>query len=285
MQEQPITVFTANQRQKVGFFGTWFIMAKNMLSARELTWQLFTRDFINAYKKSFLGLGWVIVSPVIGILSWLVLNASGILNPGEVQTQYPVYVLVGSSIWGLFLGFYTSTSQTLKAGEGFITQVNYPHEALLVKQIAQHLANFSITFIINILVIILFGVAPSWLGVLLFPLAMLPLLFLGSAIGLVISVVSTVASDVSNFVTIFLGLVFYVTPVVYSSEVKHELLRQVTELNPLTYLVGGVRDLIIFGTFEHIDRFLISGVISFLLFLLALRLFYVSEQRVIERIS
>jgi lipopolysaccharide transport system permease protein len=113
------------------------------------------------------------------------MNATGILNPGEVGIPYPAYVLISSSIWGLFMGFYGAAAGTLGAGGGFIMQVKYPHEALLIKQVAQHLANFSITFVINIIVLLLFQVVPSW-GILLFPIMIIPLFLLGGAIGLII---------------------------------------------------------------------------------------------------
>ena len=53
--EPQLTIYEPNQRAKVGFFRTWLVMFKNIISARELIWQLFRRDFLMAYKKSFLG--------------------------------------------------------------------------------------------------------------------------------------------------------------------------------------------------------------------------------------
>lgn len=284
MSVENIVTYVPNYRQKIGFFRTWVIMAKNIYKSRDLIWQLFRKDFVSAYKKSFIGLSWVLISPIIGIVSWVFMNAAGILKPGDVGIPYPAYVLLSSSIWGLFMGFYSSAAGTLGAGSSFILQVKYPHEALLLKQTAQHLANFTITFSINLIVLVLFGVIPDW-KIIFFPVLVLPLFFLAAGMGLIVSVVSVVASDLTNIFNILLSFAFYATPVVYSaSTVTNELLKKVIEINPLTYLVGGVRDLIINGTITNPDKFIIFTIISFLFFMFSWRLFFVSEDKVIEKI-
>jgi len=277
-----ITIYEPDQRRRTGFFKLWGVMFKNIIKSRELIWQLFKRDFLMAYKKSFLGMAWIIIAPVVGIVSWVFMNATGILSPGEMEVPYPVFVLISTSIWGLFMGFYDSATDTLGAGAGFVMQVKYPHEALLVKQTAQLLANFLLGFALNIIVLIAFGVIPSWKMVFM-PFAIIPLFLLGAGIGLIFSVIKIVAVDITKGFTIVFGLLMYATPVIYSAQVENEFLRTIFTYNPLTYLVGNVRDLIIFGRFDHPDRFFYASLLALFVFLLAWRFFYLSEEKVIEK--
>src|SRR5450759_195944 len=113
LKNSTITIYEPNQRTKMGFFTIWFLMVKNILNSRDLIFQLFKRDFFMAYKKSLLGITWIFISPIIGIVSWVFMNAAGILTPGNVGIPYPAYVLLSSSIWGLFMGFYSSAAGTL----------------------------------------------------------------------------------------------------------------------------------------------------------------------------
>ncbi len=283
MQKEEVVVYTPNYRQKIGFFETWVIMIRNIINSRELIGQLFRRDFFMQYKKSFFGLAWVFIGPFIGIISWIFLNRAGILNPGDLKVPFTVYLLLGTSIWGLFMGFYGSGAGTLSAGNGFIMQVKYPHEALLIKQTAQTIANFLITFFLNVVVLLLFGIVPSpW--ILLFPIITLPLFFLGAGLGLIVSVISVVFTDLGTIVGLLLGLIMYITPVIYDiSTLNNEVLRTIVGLNPLTYLIGGVRDLILYGHMDNPDRFLIASVISFVFFMFSWRLFFVSEEKVVEK--
>ncbi len=277
-----IEIYEPNMRFKKSWIKTWIDMVKNTWDSKELIWQLFKRDFFMSYKKSFIGMGWILISPIIGIISWVLMNQTGILTPGDTEIPYPAYVLLSTSIWGLFMGFYGAAKNTLGAGGGFINQVKYPHEALLMKQTLQHIASFMITFIINIIVLLLFGIVPS-ATIFLFPLAILPLFFLGASMGLVIGIISIVATDISNIFGKLLSFVLYITPVIFAPETENEILQKIIEINPLTYLIGTVRDLIISGNVEHWDRYFIVSAISFVLFLLALRLFYVAEDKAIEK--
>lgn len=280
---RPEIQYYPNQRLEVGFLKSWLEMFRNIIKSRQLIAQLFKRDFFGAYKKSFLGIGWLLISPFIGIASWLILQSANILNPGETQVPFALYVLVGSSIWGLFMGFYSSALGTLNAGAGFIMQVNYPHEVLLFKQLAQQLANFTITFSLNLLVMILFGVIPT-LSIILFPLVILPIFFLGAGIGLLFSVISVVASDISNIIGIILTFTFYITPVIYvKSAITSELIAFLVKINPLTYIISAGRDILLYGRIDDLGIYLIVSFISFIIFMLSWRLFYVSEGKVIEK--
>jgi lipopolysaccharide transport system permease protein len=128
----------------------------------------------------------------------------------------------------------------------------------------------------------LYGV-PLNIGILLLPIVMLPLFFLGAALGLAVSVISVVASDISNIINIGMGFVFYLTPIIYSNQTSSPLLNTVMQLNPLTYLIGGVRSMMLYGRIDNFGIYMLCSVVSFILFLFSLRLFYVSEQRVVEK--
>ncbi len=282
VSNKSITIYRPNQRHELGFFHTWVVMAKNVITSRELIWQLFKRDFFAAYKKSFIGITWIFISPIMGIISWVFLQKTGMLKPGDVGIPYPAYVLIGSSMWGLFMGFYSSACGTLKAGAGFIMQVNYPHEALLFKQVAQKLANFVIGFGMNIIVLLVFGVIPSWKIVVL-PLVVLPMFFLGSALGLVVSMISIVAFDLNRGINMLMGLLLYMTPVIYSDKIDNPIVQMLITWNPLTYLVCSARDIIIYGTLYNPAGYAACAGVSLLMFLISWRLFYVSEHHLIER--
>ncbi|KKP95267.1 MAG: ABC-transporter integral membrane component [Candidatus Moranbacteria bacterium GW2011_GWE1_36_7] len=280
--EKEIIVYQPNSRQKTGFLKSLFLMAKNIKNSRELIWQLFVRDFLAAYKKSFLGIGWIILAPIFGIVSWVFMNYAGVLKPGDVGIPYPAYILLGTSFWGLFMGFYTSAAETLNTGQGFIMQVKYPHEALLAKQILQQLANFLASFIVIMLVLLSFKVIPSW-QILILPILILPMLFLGAGIGLLVSVIGVVANEIRRIMDIALGTLIFFTPIIYSSDSTGGMIAKIIKINPLTYIIGGVRDAITYGKIENLSYFIWSGIGSFIFFLFAWRLFYVSEEKVIEK--
>ncbi len=279
-----INIYKAESRIETGFLKVWYLMLKNIYNARDLIWQMFRRDFLMAYKRSFIGIGWLILSPIIGIVSWVFMNSTGILNPGDTGVDYAPYVLLSTSIWGLFIGFYSSAAGTLSTAHAFILQVKFTHEAMLVKQILQNIAGFTINFLITITVLLLLGVVPN-IGILLFPILVLPLLFVGAGIGLVMSVVNVVASDINQFVDKAMALLLLVTPVVYSVNAQDPGLIELIKLNPMTYLISAPRDMLFFGELNNAPIFLIISLASFVFFMLSLRLFYLAELKVIEKMQ
>ena len=275
-------VYRPNQRHELGLFRTWAVMAGNIWRSRELIWQLFKRDFFAAYKKSFVGVAWIFLAPLAGIVSWVFFQMTGMLQPGDVGMPYPAYVLIGTTMFGLFMGLYAAASGTLAAGQDMILQVNYPHEALLFKQTGQQAANFLIALVLNILVLVAFGVVPHWRAVLL-PLVALPVFFLAAALGLMISMISVVAVDVSRIVEMALGFLLYATPVIYADTIDHPFVQAIITWNPLTHLICSCRDVVLYGRLYEPAGYALSSLLAVAAFLLSWRLFYVSEEQLVER--
>lgn len=277
-----ITILKAHNRSEVGFVQCFINLMRNLVMSRELIAVLFKRDFFAVYKKSYLGIGWLFITPLVSALSWIFMQATGILNPGEVGIPYPAYVLLSTTVWTFFVGFYLASADTLNAGAGFIMQVKYPHEALLVKQIAQHLAGSIINFVMMFSILLAFGVIPSWKTIFIIPMAV-PLVLLAAGIGLIVSVLSVVIPEVRKFTDIIMNLLVFITPVIYSARFDSPLLQKVMTWNPLTYLVGGFRDMILGEVVMSWQAYAASAFLGLAVFMIAWRLFYLSEEHVIEK--
>ncbi len=280
---EEFTIYTNQSRRKLSLFRTWTVMARNIFDNRELIYQLFKRDFLMLYKKSFLGLGWHFIAPLLAIISWIFLNYTGILQPGKIEVPYPVYVLVGLTFWKYFSSFFMRAVESLKSGSAIILQVNFPHEILIVKQALQEGVLLIISFTITIIAIGLMGVIPKW-QIIFVPLMIIPLFSLAGGIGIVFSVLSGSIGDVKKILELIMGLLMFATPIIYSLDKLSGIFRTIILLNPLTYLICEIRNVMLFGMINFLEEYVITSAFSVLVFLMALRLFYVSEEKVIEKI-
>ena len=77
-------------------------MWQDVKASRELSWRLFVRDLSAQYRQSLLGVFWAFVPPIITSVIFIVLQSRNIVNFGETDIPYPVYVLVGTILWQLF---------------------------------------------------------------------------------------------------------------------------------------------------------------------------------------
>ncbi len=132
------------------------------------------------------------------------------------------------------------------------------------------------------MVLVAFGVIPHW-KIVFFPLLVLPLFLLGAGLGLIMSVIGVVAPEVKTIWNLFLGFLIWVTPVIYSPNFDNPLLQKVIKWNPLTYLIGGVRDEIIYGKMPSPFRFALTCLLALLVFVISWKLFFISEDKVIEK--
>jgi len=277
-----ITVYEPCQRRRAGLLAVACVMVADAIRCRELVWQLFRRDFFMQYKKSFLGFGWIVLAPLIGFASWVFMNAAGVLNPGDMDFPYPAFVLISTMLWGFFTNSVIAASRTLKAGQGFIDQVHYPHHSMLVKELLQAYVNFLISFVFITVLLVCFRVHLPLLYYAT-PLLVLPMLVFAAAIGLTASIVTVVAMDIEKALGYLLGFLMFLTPVVYTARDRTGIVRTILEVNPMTYLHGCARDLIVFGRSDQIAAFIALGLAAVLFLLLSMRWFYLAEEKVIEK--
>ena len=111
----------------------------------------------------------------------------------------------------------------------------------------------------------------------------LPMFLLAAAMGLIVSMFAVVAVDLTRVATMGMTLMMYLTPVIYSKTFNSPVVQMVNKWNPLTYLVCSCRDVIIYGRLYDVQGYFFCAGLSLLAFLIAWRLFYVSEHMIIER--
>ena len=259
------------------------IFLRNSLQGFYMSKQLFFKDTIGNFKQSLLGLFWILATPLFGIVSWLYMNYMGVLEPGDVGVPYPVYVLLGTTIWGFFVSLVTLTSQIYKVSSGFIIQIRFPREALYLKELMRSIFLFGIKFSVTLLVIFLLGVIPSW-KIILVPILLIPLMVFGLSVGIILSFPVAISSGMTTAITMLLNLAMFLTPVIYSFDKQNGKIYNIARWNPLTYMVNCPREIILTGQYDYWGEFLIVFLISFFALAFSVRFFQSSEDIIIDKI-
>ncbi len=224
------------------------------------------------------------LGPFLGIVSFLFLYFIGVLKPGEGEIPYVLYVLLGSMIWGCFPGAMAAVSGGLQSHSDLILRTRIPKIVLSICSLANIFYSLAINMVTVLVVMLIIGARPSW-WILAYPFLVLPMLMLGTAFGLVLSVFGTIAKDLTFFVTQGVSLLMYFTPVIYvHSTIESKVVRSIIEWNPVTYLVDVPRSLVCIGISDHGGSYLLISSIIFLLLVLSVRVFYLVEDLVVERL-
>jgi lipopolysaccharide transport system permease protein len=275
--------YTPNLHLKYRFISHWIEILHDLKAYRSLIGRFVYVGLTQQYKKSFLGASWILLSPLISVLLWVLLNASGMFNPGSTPVPYVGFVFISNVIWNFFISFYKGISETYTGRGGELLQNNFPHIVVVAEKMVLAIINFAIPFTLSIIVLVFFDVPFAWTS-LLFPMALIPLVLMGSGLGLIFSVIKTVAVDFSTLFDNTIEVLKYITPIVYATTVSNATIKLIIHYNPLTYLIDFPRNILLNQGFHNWELFLVCSVGSLLFFILSLRIFHVSGPVVSEKI-
>jgi len=279
----PVTIYEPNERRG-GLLWGLRQAGEDITASRHVITRLFWRDFIAQFRQKILGYLWALLGPLLGIVSFLFLFFVGVLKPGEGEIPYAVYVLMGSTIWGCLPGAMGAVSSGLQTQADLILRTRIPKLALAISSLAGVSYSILISMVTMAIVLMAVGIKPTW-WFLAYPLLALPMILLGAAMGLVLSVLGTIARDLTPLVTQALSLVMYITPVIYlHSTIQSPVVRSIIEWNPITYLVDVPRSLICLGRADNIGIYLAVAGVTIALVTVGLRIFYLLEDLVAERL-
>ena len=279
----PKTIITPEDYKERSFIGDWVHIIETVSQYRDLIKTLVFTNLAQAYKKSLLGIVWLVLQPIFAIILWVLLHAAGLFNPGDSPVPYVGYVLISTSIWAFFVSFYKNISDVMRKDGKVMLRNNFPKIVLVIKQMLVAIVNFLIPFTLSIIVLIILNVKLSWSSLLFIP-TIIPLILAGMGLGLVFAVLKLVALD---FTTLFDGsfeLLKYLTPVVYVKTVESPLIQTIITYNPLTYLIDVPRNLLLGIPVESFDIYLQCSLGAAIFFLLALRFFFLASTWVFEKL-
>lgn len=244
-------------------------MLAEMYASRHVIVQVFIRDLKAAYRKSYLGYLWAVIPGLTTTAIWMFLNSQNIIKVAETPIPYPLYVLIGSTLWMFFTSAVTSPLGSFQGGSGVFMKLKVSPFAFILAGLGSLLFDLLLKLFLLAPVFIWFGIAPPILAIFLFPLGILGILMLGLAIGILLIPLGSLYGDVSRFVGFSLGFLMYLTPVVYPVP-KEGWASTLVHLNPATYLLGATRDWLSFGESSYTPQFFILLGVSVILILLGL---------------
>jgi len=275
-------VYAPNKFIRMGFLTSLQGMFVSLFQSRELIWRLFLRDFKAKYRQSVFGILWALINPLITVGIFVLLNRSGILNIGDTTVPYPIFALVGISVYGIFsTGLSVSASSIVGAGP-MVVKINFPKISLVIASMGQALIDFFVRMLMLIILLIFYGIAPNW-TLFIFPFALLPLIFLTLGVGFMLSLLAGIFRDIVHIASFLTTLFLFLMPVLYPAP-QSGLFANLNLWNPLSHLIVGARDVFILGNLSNPSEYFYSVFFSLSVFLISWRIFFLSEHRIAERV-
>jgi lipopolysaccharide transport system permease protein len=258
-------------------------MGRDLLKSRELAWRLLVRDISAKYRQSFLGIIWAFLPPIITAGGFTLAKGGGIINIGATELPYPAYVMFSMTLWQTFVEALNGPVQAVTSAKPMLARINFPREALILAKLGEVFFNFGIKLILIMGLFIWFKIPVSW-SVIIAPVALIHLVFLGTFIGLVLAPLGALYQDFTMGITLATGLWLFLTPVVYPVP-SDGVFSSIVKLNPVTPLLVTTRELATTGVISNPQSFWIASLIAIVGLLVAWLIYRLAMPFVVERIS
>lgn len=210
---------------------------KNRFLFAELT----KRDFKQKYKRSLLGMGWSVLSP---LLTLLVMKLVFTQFFGRNTPHYTTYLFAGNLIFSFFKESTIGGMSALTSNARIFTKINIPKYMFLLTKNVSSIINFGLTLLVFFLFAAVDGIAFTWKFILLvYPIVCLVLFNIG--MGLILSALYVFFRDTQYLYDIFTLLLMYLSAIFYRIDDFPAKIQNMFMLNPVFCIIKYVRLIVI----------------------------------------
>ena len=251
---------------------------------QELTWILFQRDLKAQFRQSMLGYFWLVIPPLANALVWYLLNSQRLITVDTGEVPYPVFVLIGSTLWTSFTMTLMSPSDVISQNREVFIKLNVPLESFILAGAAKAVFNLTITSAIILPVLLLQGISLHWTAI-FFPLSAMMFLTLAFAVGMCIAPIGALYTDFRNAIAPLFAVLMFTVPVVYPIPNQPGVITSVLANNPATPSLSLARDNLVSGDVVWLGPTLLWFLASLLVLMVTFVGLRVAKPHIISRLG
>jgi len=206
---------------------------------RELLYFFAWRDVKIRYKQTAIGVLWVVLQPLLSMGVFTIFFGRLAKLPSD-GLPYPVFYFAALVPWTYFASALQNATNVVVENQRVITKVYFPRLILPLSSVVSGLVDFSIAFIVLVLMTLGFRFTPAvamlWLLVFL-------LLAIATAlgIGLWLSALNALYRDVRYVTPFLVQFWMLISPVAYPSSLVPAKWQWLYGLNPMAGVIEGFR--------------------------------------------
>jgi lipopolysaccharide transport system permease protein len=206
---------------------------------RELIYFFIWRDVKVRYKQTALGLLWTVIRPAVsmGIFTFVFSTIGGFASQG---IPYPLLTLSGIVVWTMISEGISGATFSMTSNPHLITKVYFPRLVLPIAAVLRTLIDLGVALLLYGILALLYS-HPVPRTVLFLPLSILFALTSALGFGFWCSAVSVRYRDLAMALPLLIQMLFWISPVGYSSASVPAHLQTVYWLNPLVGVIESFR--------------------------------------------
>ena len=230
---------------------------------RELLYFLVWKDIKVKYKQAALGVAWVVLQPVMGMLLFTLLFGKVAKLPND-GLPYPVFYYASLLSWTYFSSALVMASNSVISNTSLVTKVYFPRILLPAASVIGALLDLAIASIILIGLLLFYGVQLTP-GLALLPLFLGILVLFTLGVGQLLAALNVNYRDIKHALPFIVQIWMFASPVVWPVSMIPERYQWLASLNPIAGIIEATRA-VISGRPVPWDWVSLSAVIALLLF-------------------
>ncbi len=230
------------------------------------------------YKSSILGYLWSVLHPLfMGLVFYF---AFKFIMKIPVE-NFTLYLITGLFPWQWFSNSVTGGCTSFFGNVTLIKKINFPRYFIPLSNVLNDAFHFIISIPIIFGFTYYYKIFPTIAWLYGIPLLIISQFLITYGVTLTVSSVNLFFRDLERLIGIGLNILFYLTPIVYTTDFIPERLKNYFFLNPLFAVIEGWHNLFMKGTFE-LKLYLISLAQGLLIFLFGFYIFKKLSNRFAE---
>jgi len=256
---------------------------KEVFRYRELLWSLAERDLKIRYKQSFLGVAWALFTPLATMLIFALVAYAQILKVDTGGVPYMIFAYCGILPWTFFASTLSTSTSCLVSNSNLITKIYFPREVFPLSLLLSKFVDFLLAAVVLVALMIYYRV-PLRLPIVALPMLVLVQVLFMIGMSFFLSMGNLFYRDVKYVFDVVITLWMFGTSVIYPIQLKNPLFQQIFLLNPMTPIINGYRNVVIFGIWPDCRELLPVLVIVLAVFWAGTYYFHRNEFLFAERI-
>jgi len=202
--------------------------------------ELVKRDFTRKYKRTYLGIIWSMIAPLMQLLVMALIFTRFF---GRDTPHFIIYLFSGNLVFSFFSAATNAGMTALESNASIFSKVNVPKYLFLLSRNVESIINFLLTLVIYFIFVAGNGLPFTWkFFLLIYPIVTLTLLNIG--FGLILSAAHIFFKDIQYLYTIFVQLLMYLSAIFYTVE---DMAYRWFLLNPVFCHITYFREVVIQG--------------------------------------
>lgn len=253
---------------------------RHLLYLRDLLRELVVRDMKLRYKRSVLGVAWSLLNPLGQLLVFSAVFR--FLLPLNIP-NYAAFLFTGLLAWSWFQSSVLLATGAIVGNRELIQQPGFPMVVLPVVTVTTHLIHYLLALPILLLFLFFSGISLGT-AVLALPFLIILQYLFTLAIAYFVATIHVVFRDTEHLLSIFLLLLFYLTPIFYDAGALPAPYRAIYNLNPLVHLMEAYRAILMQNQLPPFLPLGVIGLLTAVLLVIGYRLFIQTSYRFVEEL-